>query len=269
MLPKKFRIAVFVWVVLILIISAPARPGFAADGDIVISEVVYTPTCLGTTESTCGTSGTTETRFEWVELYNQGAVAVSLNGWQICDNTSCDPLPDAEIGPGEHWIVAYSETALQTEFDQYTPAFTVNSERTLTLNSPIGNGLANSADQVYLLNADPTPLAVDCISWDSSAGTACSALTYVAGRSGFDTDLDGAQDGQSITNVQGTWYEHGYEDAPLKASPYAINTAVSGPTAIQLAAFTARSQAGAAYLGLITLLLSGLVIFSLRPRPQR
>lgn len=225
------------------LILAPGSIAYAGDGDIVISELGYNATCLGTDPATCGSTGTTENRFEWVEIYNQGSASVNLNSWQLCDNNGCDSLPDVDIGAGEYWVIAYNETALQTEFNQYSPQFKVDSGKTIQLNSQIGGsyGLANGGDLVYLLNASGT--TVDCISWDSPATTECADKTYIAGANGFDSTLTGSENGQSITNIQGQWYYHGPSDAAQQASPYQSNTAVGGsPTAITLSTFTASTS---------------------------
>jgi len=226
-----------------MVVILQFRTVAAADGDIVISEVVYNSICLGTTESTCGTTGSTETRFEWVEIYNQGVSSVIINGWQLCDNNGCDMLPDGEIYPGEYWVIAYNATALQTEFNQYSPAFAVIESKTLAVNHMLGGryGLSNETDHIYLQNTSNE--VVHCVSWGSDPNEgSCSGMDYVEGGSGFDTDLNDAQDGQSITNVQGAWYKHGYEDGPKKASPYGQNTGVGGPTAIGLVSFSANSD---------------------------
>lgn len=231
------------WLPAVLLAFLVSHPASAGDGDIVISEVAYNATCQGTDDSTCGSSGG-EKRFEWVEIFNKGSAAVNINGWQICDNNDCDPLPDRDIGPGEYWIVAYNISALQTEFNQYSPPFTVDASRTIFLTSPIGGGygLANrDGDRVYLLNAAGD--TVDCISWAPTAGTFCGNRAYVSGGGGFDSYLNNAKNGQSITNIQGTWYEHGPSDKPQQASPYQPNTAVgNSPTAVTLTAFTAEAQ---------------------------
>ncbi|NOZ73418.1 MAG: lamin tail domain-containing protein [Chloroflexi bacterium] len=231
-------------ILLFLLASIWGHPLFAADSDIVISEVIYNSTCHGTTDdSICAGSSKTETHFEWVEIYNKGVASVNINGWQLCDNNGCDTLPDINIAAGEYWLVAYNGTALQTEFDQYTPAYTVISSYTIFLSSPLGGsyGLSNDSDYVYILNAAGT--AVDCVSWASTAGTDCNDLTYVAGGDGIDTDLDGAQNGQSITNIQGAWYEHGPTDTVEQASPYASNSAAGGsPNAVILTRMSATVQ---------------------------
>lgn len=230
-----------------LLAAAWAHPLFAGDGDIVLSEIAYNPTCHGTVTTVCAGSTSTETRFEWIEIYNKGSAAVNLNGWQLCDNNGCDTLPNVSVPAGEYWTIGYDATALQTEFNQYSPPYTVNASQSIFLSSPIGGsyGLSNSSDDVYLLNASGS--AVDCVSWASSQGTACSSLSsspgYVPGGDGLDTTLNTALDGQSITNISGVWYKHGPSDAAQQASPYSSNTAApaGSPTAITLSAFSAAA----------------------------
>ena len=262
-LKRYFAVCIAVCVILALSLSTGVSAG---DDDIVISEVSYNATCKGTDDTTCGTASPSETHFEWVEICNKDAVSVNINNWKICDNSACDSLPDQDIGPGEYWIIAYNTTALQTEFNQYSPAYTVNVNRTISLNSPLGGGLANDPeDVVYLLNSSGT--TVDCVAWATTAGTTCASRTYVSGGNGSDTDLNNAKDGQSITNIQGIWYEHGPSDAAQQASPYDPNTNTAGATAITLAAFAAHVVDSAspwlwplaALIATATLILAGLL----------
>ena len=53
-----------------------AAPVFAADSDIIISEVMYKPDSTNS--------------IQWVEIHNKGAVSVDLTGWTICDSAGCD-----------------------------------------------------------------------------------------------------------------------------------------------------------------------------------
>ncbi len=235
---KWMSIMLSLALVAVIFVVVPGA-AFAADSDIVISEVLFNATCLGTADATCGTTGV-EDRFEWVEIKNKGTSAVSLNGWQICDlggTPGCDALPNQTIQPGEYWIIAYNTTALQTEFNQYSPTKSVDGSRTISLNSNIGgNGLRNtSAEGVYLVNASSQD--VTCVSF-GAANTLCSTRTTLGSKT--DTSFT-TGNGQSITNIEGTWYKHGPSDATQQASPYGRNTNTSGTTAITLRALTAAA----------------------------
>ncbi|MCP4424166.1 MAG: hypothetical protein GY803_06720, partial [Chloroflexi bacterium] len=54
-------------------------------------------------------------------------------------------------------------------------------------------------------------------------------LTYFGGGDGFDGALAGEQ-GQSVTNIQHTWYTHVSNGSPYDCN----NAAVAGPTAVSL-----------------------------------
>jgi hypothetical protein len=235
---SRTLISIFLSVAIVLSVWGlmPTSIALAADNDIVISEVVFNSTCQGTVDTTCGT-GSNEDHFEWVEIYNKGVTAVNLNGWSICDlggTLGCDTLPNQTVQPGEYWIIAYNTTALQTEFNQYTPVHAVNPARTISLNSPIGGGLRNSsAEGVYLVNSSAQD--VTCVSWGDT-NTLCSPRTTLGSKT--DTAFQTAN-GQSITNIAGTWYRHGPTNGPQQASPYQSNTSTTGATSITLSEFTA------------------------------
>lgn len=127
-----------------------ARLGASA-GDILISEVLYDP------PSGCGT----DQRAEWVELYNNTATAISLNGWQICDNNSCDSLPNYTVAAGQGVVIS----AYQTEFGN---CYACSSGHVQYLGAYIGGGLSNSGDRVYILDdTSPTPNRIDEMNYGS------------------------------------------------------------------------------------------------------
>ena len=235
-----FRKGVFIALMLAGLLLVAVEVILAADADIVISEVMFNSHCLGTDPAVCGASGG-ETRFEWVEIYNKGTTSVNLNGWMIRDNTftktiatTMCPGGSCVIGPQQCWVVGWNTTAISTEINNY--GGTVDASRTISLETAIGGGLANTTDYVILKNAAGGN--VDCVSWASAAGTVCSNLNYVSGGNGADTNLDDEGNGQSITNIQGTWYYHGPGNAGSsdQGSPYnCMNTAAGGsPTVITL-----------------------------------
>jgi len=238
-----------------LLLALAASTIFAADSDIVISEIMV--------------NAKNDSSGEWVEIYNKGTTAVDLTGWQLEDNNATDtitadmcPNGSCSIPAGGYWLIAITQTDLQNEFDQYTnpnkPSVELNS--TIFLGSGlIGNGLANDNDHLILRNSSGT--AVDCSSWDGSG--ICAGLTYVSGGGGVDHNFDG-NDGQSITNIQGSWYDH-----ESNGSPYGINTASGGsPTAIILSNLRARSQAPRLpeYLGIGVAMAAAAGFFAYRRR---
>ena len=85
---------------------------------------------------------------EWIEIYNAGANAVDISGWQICDNHACDVIPDSQVIPALGYAVI---TASSTTWDFWSvPTSTVK----IILSNKIGNGLANNNDRVILVNLD-------------------------------------------------------------------------------------------------------------------
>jgi len=203
---------------------------YAADSDIVISEVMYNSYCEGSsgTDYTCG-GGTIETQYEWVEIYNKGTASVNINNWSICDSGGCDTIGNYIIGPGEYWIISQVEAGLQAEITNGNYG-SYDASKSVFLGTSIGNnGLSNTNDAVYLLNASSQ--ATDCIQWGTT--TTCTSLTYAPGGDG--ASYSSAElDGQSITNIQGVWYYHN-SNGNGYASPYGPNIASGGsPSATRL-----------------------------------
>jgi len=232
-----------------------------ADVNVVLSEVMFNSASI---------SGTDESPYEWVEIYNKGSVPVDLSSWSICDELNgCDPLSGL-IGAGEYWLIANNAADLTTELANYGGA--PDPARTIYLNNPIGNnGLTNAGDAVYLLNggaycgaSGTDACTVDCVSWDAT--NTCTAL-IAAGTRAYLPGADGADDtalttneqnGQSVVNIQGVWYQSGpTANAANQASPYQDNVAEGGtPTALTLSAFRARRAAPGARIPLLLLSLA-------------
>jgi hypothetical protein len=224
---SKRSLSLMITMVVLLLSIATA---VAADVDIVISEIM-----INAVNETSNVG-------EWTEIYNRGIDPVDLTGWQLVDNSGVPNTITPAMCPGNNcqipadacWLVAVTAADLQAEFNNYTTpaAPTVDAARTIFLGARVGNGLANTDDRLILRNSSGT--AVDCYSWDASGS--CAGLTYVNGGGGVDDNFDG-ENGQSVTNVQGTWYDHA-----VNGSPYdCINTAAAGPTAVSLQSFQAQS----------------------------
>ncbi|MFN2250622.1 MAG: lamin tail domain-containing protein [Anaerolineae bacterium] len=120
----------------------------ATGATIVLNEVQYDPAPAGS-----------ESGYEWVELLNASASAVSLQGWRIADNRGTDVIPDLALEAGEYAVVAASEG-----FAELFPGY---DGRVVTLGGSIGNGLGNSGDRVLLLAPDDT--VVDAMSYGDDA----------------------------------------------------------------------------------------------------
>lgn len=240
----------------VVAVSTALAQGSGNPADIVISEVMYDASI----EPSNYNYG------EWVEIYNRGNEEIDLAGWTIRDLQDKDvitysmcPNNSCVIPPKGCWLIARNVISLQAEFDTYANPenLQVDPTRLISLNNPIGNGLANTTDTVVLSYTDG--LAVDCVSWSEATTPTFCNLNYVADGNGANTALGFAGNAQSITNIQGQWYYH-----QPNASPYnCINTAAGGsPTAVILSAFSARPWlrpglilAGAVGAGAATLLL--------------
>ncbi len=116
-----------------LALQHPSRP--AQGPGILIQELQYDPP-----------GGPDEAAHEWVELYNAGDEALSLQGWELADNRSgADLSPAGRLEAGAFLIVAGGPG-----FGADHPGFT---GRVLTLGGAIGNGLGNTGDRLRLLDA--------------------------------------------------------------------------------------------------------------------
>ena len=78
----------FAFLVVLLFVS---MAGFVS-ADVIINEIMYDPNQCNS-ESFC----------EWVELFNDGSVAVNLNEWELEEN----PFDNITILPGGYIVVAH------------------------------------------------------------------------------------------------------------------------------------------------------------------
>jgi len=149
---------------------------------LVISEVYYD------VDSEYGE----ETVNEWVEIYNGTNDAVDLSGWTMADARSSEPFPDdAILSSGTYGVVLHASST----YDFWTFP---ESAMVITLESPIGNGLSNTGDALYLADADG--VLVDAVSWEKNVDV-------------FDlSDLDSSEGGSlarwdetNDTNLSGDW----------------------------------------------------------------
>ena len=101
--------------------------------------------------------GRSDAAFEWVEISNASDEEIALEGWTIADNTSSDPLDGAILPAGGSLIIAGSVDAVEV------PAFVV-------ANGRIGNGLANTGDQVRLVDAGGVVVAAASWGGDEAFG---------------------------------------------------------------------------------------------------
>ncbi len=212
-----------------------AAPVFAADADLIISEVMH--------DSVTGS--------QWVEIHNKGAAAIDLNGWQICDKGACDVIASVStiVNPGAYFIIGETSGSLPGEFASYTPADSVIPAQTVYIaDGAIGNTLGNN-DILFLVS--PSTLVSDCVSWDSFTFTSCSPTpggTSPLAGTAYDTGADGTDGapngsatsaGQSIVRVNTNPWGVSPANDP---SPYGLNIIDGGPTAVNLNTITANNN---------------------------
>jgi hypothetical protein len=188
-----------------LIVMSPVAE--AADpGDVLISEVLYD------SPGTCD-----DPNAEWVELYNNSGSSISLNNWQICDNTGCDTLPDYTVDAGEEVVVV----AYQASFTNC--GYSCASGHTIYLENRIGGyGLNNDGDRVYIL--DNSSNEIDAMSWDDD--------TYA-----FDPPCSDVSEGHSLERYPTNTDTNSADDWRDQSSP---NPCETNPTAITLSSLTAH-----------------------------
>ena len=101
--------------------------------------------------------GTSDTAYEWVELFNPTDRPVELTGWRIRDNTASDVL-EGHLPASGYVVIAGSAEAI-ANFDGAPAPIVIHDGR-------IGNGLANEGDRVLL--EDPTGRTIDSVDYGSS-----------------------------------------------------------------------------------------------------
>jgi hypothetical protein len=123
-------------------------------GHVVISEVYYD----------VGAGKGSETANEWIELYNGSLIEVNITGWSLEDinGTSTDDfiLGTTTIPAGGFLVITNATTTL----DFWSIASPV-----VALESPIGNGLGDAGDSLWL--KDSSASIVDYVSWGAATGT--------------------------------------------------------------------------------------------------
>lgn len=126
-------------------------------GEHLLITKVYYDVC-NKTNGSCGEYKGEEKNNEWVEIYNPTSADADIHGWKICDNNSCDTLPDSDVIPAYGFAII---TDKNTTWDYWSiPDDVIKIE----LNNSIGGGLANTGDRVILKNADGEE--VDAMSYE-------------------------------------------------------------------------------------------------------
>ena len=150
-------------------------------GTILISEVYYD----------VGKQYGAEKTNEWVEIYNGTNSPVDLSEWIIADNTAEDVIPKGTILNSKSYAVISP--------DESTASFCNIPKGALfiTLGSPIGNGLGNNGDALYLKDNNNT--IIDALSWGTNTDVLNPSAPDVAegsslSRSDLKSDTDSASD---------------------------------------------------------------------------
>ncbi|MFQ5859718.1 MAG: lamin tail domain-containing protein [Anaerolineae bacterium] len=130
-------------------VTPTATPIRVPPGAVVINEVFYDPPDPGGDPDD-----------EWVELYNTTEYAVNLDGWVLADHIGEDALPAVELLAGSFVVVAASDS-----FRSLYPAY---EGLLITLDGPIGNGLANSGDSLWL--RDDQGRIIDAVAYGDDTG---------------------------------------------------------------------------------------------------
>ena len=158
-----------------------------AVGGMKINKVYYD--VCNKTDGSCGNYKGKEGENEWVEIFNPLDNPVDISGWQICDNFSCDEIPNSDPIPPKRFGIL---TGTSTTFEYWKVP--ENVVKIVIEDGKIGNGLSNDSDRVILKT--PEGMEDDIVSWgeDNYAfDLPCSDIEegHILGRvpNGFDTDL--------------------------------------------------------------------------------
>lgn len=126
---------------------------------------------------------------EWIEIFNPTDQAVDLQDWTIEDNSGNQVTITSAItiNPGEFVLISKS-------LDTWNYWDEDPGAKKVSLGEPIGDGLDNDGDHLYLINPDGD--LVDAVAWDNDTAVWDPAVPLVGlGSSierltpGFDTEL--------------------------------------------------------------------------------
>lgn len=147
----------FLFVICFLAIFCSPRLSQAADdtlsmNHLLISEVYYNPIQTGT-----------DTKYEWVELYNNTDEPIDLINWSLTDNTSSIIFSDISyvIEPSSFLVIAAYKESFLINFPDLDSEIKI-----IYLEHAIGNGLSNSSDVLKV--SDNPEIIVDEVIWNST-----------------------------------------------------------------------------------------------------
>src|SRR5204863_6091385 len=94
-------------------IDTPGAPNsFAFHREIVINEIMYHHSVLPSTNNLPPQASPEE----WLELFNKGATAVDLTGWELSGGISYQFPPGKTIAPGAYLVVAKHAAMLHASY---------------------------------------------------------------------------------------------------------------------------------------------------------
>ncbi len=159
-----------------VVVNFAAAPVVPTLNHILISEVLDQPTT---------TAQGVDSTNEWIELYNPTASTVDLSFWTIKDATnSFDMIPNGTTIPAGGFLFLTNAST--------TPSFwsLPGSVQVIAFESPLGAGLNNTTESLFLRNAATT--TIDSLSWGATTTAFVSgsgAPDVVPGHSLFRTSL--------------------------------------------------------------------------------
>jgi hypothetical protein len=133
---KRLALAVVTAFSLILVSSPTAQ---AADTDVVINEIMYSP-------------GSTNTGLEYIEFYNRGLTAVNMGGWVITDAVAYTFPGGTTIDPDGYLVVAVDVTAAESFYG-------------IDVLGPFQGRLSNGADVVILQDNSIPKQVIDAVGY--------------------------------------------------------------------------------------------------------
>jgi len=95
---------------------------------------------------------------EWVELYNQTGIPVSLDGWFLCDAQECDELSSDKLVPPNGFALIIPDRRVLRQWEVPEDFVVIVIE-----DGTIGDGLHNDADALFLRR--PDSVTIDQVNW--------------------------------------------------------------------------------------------------------
>jgi len=173
---KNKFLALSIFLSFLLFISIPIKIAFA---NLEVTEIMYSFTGSDTLNS--------KSR-EWIEIYNPTPNSIGVSAWSVCDNTSCETLPNVSISPNSFLILSGAEESELRSVWSIPPEIIFVSASGGT----IGNGLNNGGDALSLHNLS---LIVDQMSYGTNTSglnpsipTISTGHSYERDPKGKDTD---------------------------------------------------------------------------------